>query len=263
MTAAHLRAVVLRFWRWVAALVLIGVMALLAWCERPRPVVQIQQNGTDRVLLPRGDIRPQDVLPFVGSPVVVPTVRAVTQNGVTVTAVGVTSGTVQIPPVFTKSEQPPTPVQVEAVAVAGTDRAGVPTLTLDLFQVEDGKRIPLGDSKPMVIVSQPAKPRWRVGLAVQAGVGLTADLAARRAVAAVVDVPWLRQGTGTAEGSVWAALSPALVMAGGHAEPGLLPVSYNLGRHIPLVADVWVSPVVSWALPAGTPRLGVVMTTTF
>jgi hypothetical protein len=226
-------------------------------------------SGDDtRVVLPKTEIKPADVAPILTSPEAVKAVAKQRKAGVTVTAAAQTSGVIRIPaPTFTNGEQAAVSEQkVEAVAVAGTDKAGLPNLTLDVYAVgQDGARTPIADSVTRVVVSEPLKPRWRVSFAIQAGAGYVTTTAGKGwQPMAVVGLQWLKRGSSTAaEHCSLSLLSPAVLLDATSAEPGLLPVSVNLGRikHQPL-KDIWIGPYVG--LNAGkVGHLGAALTATF
>lgn len=155
----------------------------------------------------------------------------------------------------------------EALAVAGRDVTGQPTARVRLFEVGPGEtRTELTDAKTTIVRATPDTPRWRLSAAVQAGAGYLTGLdSADPRPFALVAVPWLRRGsTRAAEDSTWALLSPAALLTSSRVEPGVLPVSVNLGRlpHNPL-GDAWLSPYVGYDVSGKKTRVGAVLTATF
>lgn len=152
----------------------------------------------------------------------------------------------------------------EALAAVGKDRAGQPTAAVKLFEIGPGTtRTPLADPQTTLLVTTPDRARWRLSAALQAGVGLSSTLGRQQAAVGVLALPWLRHGSGHAEDSTWAIGSPALVTDGKTAEPGVLPVSVNLARTLPVLADLWGSPIVSFDVRTQAVRLGFVLSATF
>jgi hypothetical protein len=227
-------------------------------------------DGVPTVLVPKASLSGRDVAPYV-APTTAAIVNTATKQGKTVQAVAQVVatlrpvGTSQQVPTINNDQPAPLTQQIGATAISTTDKSGQPGLRLDLFTIADGTWTPIPNAKSVVIAAQPQKPRWRLGLALQAGGGLTSTIGIKpvKAAAAVIALPWLRRGTGpTAEQTSWSLFSPALVVAGNSAEPGVLPFTYNIARHVPLLADVHVGPVVSRG-KTGALRVGVVMVATF
>lgn len=149
---------------------------------------------------------------------------------------------------------------IEALAAVGKNGDGKLTAAVRLFDVgPDGTRTELTDAKTTVVAATPSAHRWRLGLAVQAGVGLTGNLMGADRPGLVAGVQWLRRGSSPAAEDSTLSIGTLGVYAGdGVLEPALLPVSINLGQ-IPRqpFRDLWLSPIL-------TPhRLGVALTATF
>ena len=148
----------------------------------------------------------------------------------------------------------------EAVTAVGKDRTGRPTATTAMFEIgPEGQRMPLPATKTTLVAALPDSDRWRAHFAIQLGGGVTALAVGDNPPVAVVAGQWLTRGTGPeAENSLWAALTPALVLGTGVHEVGLLPFSLNVGK-LPKqpFRDLWVSPLVT------RNRMGVVVTATF
>jgi hypothetical protein len=107
---------------------------------------------------------------------------------------------------------------------------------------------------------------WFTKLNVQAGVGFTKDAASQGLTGGVVGLQWLKRGVTNAPGDVrWAVLTPVLFAAAGVKEPGLLPLSFNLGS-LPYqpFSNFWLSPYIGVnPVTRGVSRLGIVFTATF
>jgi hypothetical protein len=241
---------------WVRILLIVAAVALVAgYCLRPKPpAVTVTPAGVAAVVH-APTLKGADVTPFLSSPAAKLLVEVARKNKVAVVAASQTQATLVVPPAAV-----PTPVTIEAVAVAGTDAQANPTLSVNLFEVKPGgERVALPDVKTTLVIAEPAAPRWHLGAAVQAGVGAaTPDNLRGLTPIGVAGVAWLRYGRGHAEDSKVAVLTPVWVFGSGISEPGLLPFSANLGiiPHMPL-KDTWVSPVLT------RHRVGVVLTATF
>ena len=149
----------------------------------------------------------------------------------------------------------------EAQAIFGRNSTGQPTGSVRLYEIGPGEtRTPLDVARTTIVAATPSASRWRVGFALQAGAAATlAGWHESVQAGAVAGVAWLRRGSsGAAEDNTVAIGTPVIYLGGSSVEPGLLPVSINLGRlpRQPL-RDVWLSPLV-------TPhRAGLALTATF
>lgn len=219
-------------WQRYGAVLLAGVLLGAGgvwWLSRPAQVVLTPNQPT---VVQRPDIRPQDVAGLV--PTAIQPVTAHRQRGGKVMAVARATSEIAVQPSDT-----PQRVPVEAVAVVSETKRGELIASLDLFTVRDGLRVPI-PAQTTVVLAQPRKPRWHVTAAVQGGLGWTGD------TGAVVGLHWLRRGQGHAEDSTIALLSPAVVITAERVIPALLPVSLNVGRVLPVLSDVWLSPVLTY-----------------
>lgn len=135
--------------------------------------------------------------------------------------------------------------QFEVLTTVGRDRTGAPVASVRLFEIGPGAwRTPLTDLKTTVVAATPLAPRWRLGMAVQAGVGLMANgIANQPSGVGVVGLAWLRRGTGTAaEDNRWAVATPLFIIGKGMTDVAIAPVSVNLGHKV--VRDLWLSPAI-------------------
>jgi hypothetical protein len=257
-------------WRvWAALAIFAAGLVAGAYLERrwSTPAVQTVTAGnvtTHTVSAPSLDAR--TVAPLA-APVAVARVQAAASAGRRVEAVAQATGrvTVGVPPAGSGAQAVSRPV--EAVAVFSRDDAGQPAASLDLFTVgQDGTRAPLSDAKTTVILASPAAPRWRLGWAIQAGGGYAMTTDGTPSPYAGVLLPWLRKGTSkAAEDASWAVATPGMLVTTSSVEPGLAPVSWNLGRlkGNPL-KDTWLSPWVGWDVQGSKlGHVGVLITATF
>ena len=169
----------------------------------------------------------------------------------------------------------------EALAAIGKDSSGKPTVTTKLFEIGPGEtRTPLTGASTTVVTAIPNPRKWRLTGSIQAGFGYTMSTTSVTTTAnnvqttkfptvagGIIGLQWLKRGTSkAAEDSTISLLTPVAFISSGVIEPGLLPVSANLGRipHQPF-KDLWVSPLVAFGnAPKITPtRFGVVLTATF
>ena len=157
----------------------------------------------------------------------------------------------------------------EVLSAVGKDTSGKPVFSTKLFEIGPGDtRTPLTDAHTTVVSAIPNPKKWRLTGSVQAGFGYSYDTSAKKGVSGgVVGLQWLKRGTSkAAEDSTISLLTPVAFISPGVIEPGLLPVSVNLGR-IPKqpFRDLWVSPMLAFGkAPNLSPtRAGFVLTATF
>jgi hypothetical protein len=140
----------------------------------------------------------------------------------------------------------------------GLDKAGKPTAAVQGFELwPAGQRAPLTDAKTVLVTAAPTTPRWRFGLAIQAGLAAGVTSAKAAQYGGVLGLQWLRRGDGTAEGSTFSIATPVAFISGSGVEPGMLVASWNAARVLPLFRDIWLSPLVT------TTRIGVAVSATF
>lgn len=149
----------------------------------------------------------------------------------------------------------------ETVVATGRRADGTPLALAQLYELnETNERVPVPTVSTVGVFADETAPHWMRKLAVQGGLAVTRDAVGASANGAVVAAQWLKHGrTADASGVTYAILSPALVIAPGVTDIGILPVSVNLGRipHQPF-SNIWLSPFV-----AKSQRLGVTVTATF
>jgi hypothetical protein len=156
--------------------------------------------------------------------------------------------------------------RIEAQAVFGRDDQGKWTAAVQVFDLWPGDTpTRLTNVKTTVVVADPAASRWRVGVALQAGVGGGVTTARTGQAGAIIAMPWLRRGSSSAaEDNRLALLTPAAFISADAVDPAILPVSISL--RLGPVRDLWLSPVLAaHVTPAGATgfRLGAALTATF
>jgi hypothetical protein len=264
---SRVRRIPWRVWLWIGLFVVayaLGAWDHDRWHRQQVQTVTACAVTTHTVSAPSLDAR--TVAPLA-APVAVARVQAAASAGRRVEAVAQATGrvTVGVPPADGGAQTVSRPI--EAVAVFSRDGQGQPAASLDLFSVaQDGTRSPLADAKTIIVLPTPAAPRWRLGWAVQAGGGYAMTTDGSPSPYAAVLLPWLRKGTSrAAEDAAWAVATPGVLVTTKSVEPGLAPVSWNLGRlkGNPL-KDTWLSPWVGWDVKGSKlGHVGVLLTATF
>lgn len=152
---------------------------------------------------------------------------------------------------------------------SGRDAAGNPSTTLQLAEVTPKGNVPV-EVKPVIDIQMKVdetKQHWQFGLAMQAGVGLTVPSRSpfTRVPGGVVGVQWLSRGrTHAAEDKTVAFATPVISLSEMTREIGVMPVSWNTHKIMPIFQDLWVSPYVGFTnLAKGKPRIGAFVTSTF
>lgn len=230
--------------------ILIGIGGMV-WWDRPAQVVVVPDRP---IVINRSDLRPQDIGRII--PEAKPIVSSHRSSGGKVITVAQGKSEIDVQP----SDTPQT-IPVEAVAVV-SERKGELIATIDLFTQKDGIRISI-PTTTTTVVATPNKTRWRVGSAIQAGVGLSGSSDRSRSANAILALQWLRRGGGHAEDSTIALLTPT-VLIGDRVSVGLQPLQVNLGRPLPLIQDFWIGSTIT--LDPSSPRsplFGVALTATF
>jgi hypothetical protein len=151
--------------------------------------------------------------------------------------------------------------QFETVVTTGRQRDGRPLALAAIYEIgENGDRTLMPTTSTTAVFADETSPHWMRQVGIMGGVAATRDAEGRSANGAVIALQWLTRGrTKAAEDSTLALLSPALVLAKGATDIGILPVSVNVGRipHQPL-SNVWVSPYIS-----KSQRIGVMVSAKF
>lgn len=136
----------------------------------------------------------------------------------------------------------------------GKDADGKPTTLVSVYEEgPNGERTAV-PAQTTAIFANESSAHWFTKLNVQAGLGVTDTKGG------VFGVQWLKRGTSNAPGDIrWAAATPVWFVSNGTGEPGLLPVSFNLGTlpHQPFT-NLWLSPYVNLKS-----KFGVVLSATF
>ena len=136
----------------------------------------------------------------------------------------------------------------ETIVTTGKTADGKPTAAVRMFEVGPGETRTVLTSNAVYVVPEVGKKRWWFAPTIQAGGAYTTDAAGGKAPAFIAGFQWLKRGTSkAAEDSTWSVLTPVFFATDGAREPGLLPVSVNLGR-IPYqpLKDIWLSPYVGF-----------------
>lgn len=155
----------------------------------------------------------------------------------------------------------------EILTTSGKLKDGQPIANVKLFEIDGkGDRIPVADVKTTAIFSDQTATHWFTHTNLQAGVAFTKDPDGKTSNGGLVVLQWLKRGKTKAPEDIGiAVLSPTFFFSQDVKEPGLLPVSLNLGRvpHQPLT-NLWVSPYLGVDIfGRHLSRVGVVFSATF
>lgn len=148
----------------------------------------------------------------------------------------------------------------ESVITTGRKADGTPIATAQLYELDaQGTRVPVPTVATTAVFADATVAHWLHKVAIQAGVAETRSATGAASTGGLVALQWLKHGrTPDAPEVTYAVLSPALVVAAGVTDIGILPVSVNLGRRVPGLSNLWLSPFIS-----RSQRLGVSITATF
>lgn len=157
----------------------------------------------------------------------------------------------------------------EILASTGKDKNGQPANVVKMFEIGPGEtRTEITDTATVVVTALPKpKASWFVSPSLQIGGAYvqTRTTPTVRTPGAIVALRWLSRGeTKAAEDSSLAFASPAVFITKNIKEPGILPVSWNAGKALPVFKDLWVSPYIGFAPKTGkVQRVGLAITASF
>lgn len=132
------------------------------------------------------------------------------------------------------------------IQTMGKNADGKPVALATGAEVTPTGLVPFTNVETVLIAAVPSPKRWFFSPTLQAGLGITKSVSLKDAKGAIVGVQLFKRGTSkAAEDSTLSVVTPVLFIAEGVTEPGILPVSFNLGslKGNPL-KDVWASPFV-------------------
>lgn len=148
------------------------------------------------------------------------------------------------------------------LATTGRSQTGQPLSLTNLYEVgSNDERIPVTGLETTAVYTDQTQPHFFVGLNVQGGIVATAPipgagLGTSGTRGGLVGLQWLKRGRTNAPGDIsFALLTPAIIFKPGNL--GVLPVSWNVGRHLKPLSNIWISPYISQT------QIGLAATVTF
>jgi hypothetical protein len=146
------------------------------------------------------------------------------------------------------------------VTTTAKDDKGKPVTLVNVYEEgPNGERRPIQAQTTALFANEQAN-RWYTKMNVQGGAALGPQNGA------LVGLQWLKRGTSQAPNDTrWAVATPVVFASQDIKEPGLLPLSFNLGTvpHQPFT-NIWFSPYMGFNInERGISRFGFALTATF